>query len=102
MSKEYLDLAAVITDEDYALPASTGEERGLKTVISLRTHQITIERRDRWYMTFSVINRILLLLCTLALLSVIALSIFFAIVMLDNLHVIDTIRTQPVPGITRG
>ena len=69
-------------------------------VITLRTHEITIERQTGWYLFFSILNRILLVLATLMLLGVMALSIMYSMVILDNMHVIEVIRTQTVPGST--
>lgn len=71
------------------------------TVFTLRTHQLIVTNQSKVYSILSKINAGLLILSMALLIGLVVLSIILSIAVLDNLHIIDVIKTQNVPGLTR-
>lgn len=58
----------------HAVPAKAN-----RTVITLHSHQIVIERQDGLYRTFSIVENILLIASSIFLISISAASVLFAL-----------------------
>ena len=72
-----------------------------ETVFTLRTHQLIVNNQSKVYSILSKINAGLLVISMALLIGLVVLSIILSIAVLDNLHIIDVIKTQNVPGLTR-
>jgi hypothetical protein len=69
-----------------------------ETVFTLRTHEFIVENKSPIYRMIARLNTVLLIVFTLVLLGLIALSVAMSLLLLNNLHVINEMKTQIVPG----
>jgi hypothetical protein len=76
----------------------TPHSHGTDHVFTLRTHEIIVERSGKLYKLFTTVDAIILILVTVLLLAIIVAVVLFSLVMLNNLQMLDVIRTQAVPG----
>jgi len=68
------------------------------TIITLRTHEIIVERKGKLYTILNNVNKGLLIVSSMLLFSVSILSIVFAVTLLNNLHILEVMKSQVVPG----
>jgi hypothetical protein len=92
LSQDILDW----TDEG-ELPVNMGAGR----TITIRTHEVLVAPDTPFFRFLSVFNKVALVLATLALIGTIGLSLYFSVLLLDNLRVVTAMQTQQSPGTSQ-
>lgn len=64
------------------------------TVINIRTREVIVEKDSKLFRVLSRINKVLLVVGTLLMLTVIGLMLALTIQLMDGLHVLQAIRNQ--------
>lgn len=77
------------TDEG-ELPLNIGAGR----TITIRTHEVLVAPDTPFFRFLSVFNKVAIVIATLALIATIGLSLYFSIVLMDNLRVVNAMQTQ--------
>lgn len=82
-------------DEEDSLPLAVGTGR----TITIRTHEIVVAPDTPFFRFLGIFNKVALVLSTLALIATIGLCLYFSIILLDNLRVVQEMQSQIAPGL---
>lgn len=66
--------------------------------ITIRTHEFVVEPATPFFRGLAIFNKVALVVATLALIGAIGLSVFYSLVLLDNLHAVNVMQAQQPAG----